>query len=207
MEINKRYKQNILIPDQFLTQNEVGCLLKSIDTRTFLGKRDKVILLLFLNTGLRKNELLSLNIENYKKENNDYWLEFKAKGGQIHIQNISQIEVIKAVDSYLKLWKIGNNELEPIFQSTYDCKNKSGKRLSKQSLEFMLKKYGKQAGIQKKLHIHMLRHTAGSEFYRLTQNLPLTQMFLRHKSINSTLIYMHADKTKVKEVQKLMFKN
>lgn len=206
MKIHNKYKQNILDPSDFLTQQEAKRLLKAVDTRRFIGRRDKAILLIFLSTGLRKSELISLNVCDYYKENKDYWFEFQAKGGQTHIQSIPTGQTIKALDNYLKIWGIGKDPNAPLFQSSENKRIATGKRLCKHSIEHLLRKYGRLAGIKKRFHVHMLRHTAGSEFYRLTQNLPLTKEFLRHKNINSTLIYMHADKTKVKAAQKLMFK-
>lgn len=206
MKKTSKYKRNILTPDKVLTRYEVKSLLRAIDTRRFLGRRDLAIIQLLLATGLRKNELLSLDVGNYHKHKNESWIEFTAKGGETHTQGFPHQPAGAAIDIYFRFWGLDNNLNVPMFQSAANKTTPTGRRLSAQSLEFMLRKYGKKAGITKHLHPHMLRHTAGTEFYLHSQNLADTQAFMRHKNISSSLIYLHGDNKRVSEVQKMMFK-
>jgi integrase/recombinase XerD len=66
----------------------------------------------------------------------------------------------------------------------------------------MVKQLAKQAGIDKDVHPHLLRHTFATDLLRLTKNLRITQKALGHAQITSTQIYTHIMDDEMEEALK-----
>jgi integrase/recombinase XerD len=69
-------------------------------------------------------------------------------------------------------------------------------------LRCMVKRLAKQAGIDKDVHPHMLRHTFATDLLRQTKNLRLAQKALGHAQITSTQIYTHIVDDELEEALK-----
>ena len=195
--MSQNYKQNVLTQDKWLTELEVKKLLKQPDKRYLLGMRDFAILKIFLNCGLRKAELINLDVKDYHKEGISTWLSVHSKGGYVMDQPINDFSTNSAIKKYLKSGKHGDDPNAPLFQSLQGKGILSGQRTHRIVIEYLTNKYAIQAGIKKHVHAHMLRHTFGTHFFNATKDLVTTQKAMRHKSGNSTMIYLHSDKTQV----------
>ena len=69
--------------------------------------------------------------------------------------------------------------------------SREGGRLSDRQLRTAFARWQERAGIERHYRVHDLRHTSGTNFYRLTKNIVMTKIHMRHASIESTMIYMH----------------
>lgn len=194
----RKFKE--LSRDKMLTPDEQAALSSAPDKSSLLGKRDYAIIKLFLNTGLRKAELLSLKVGDLKSEGGRYWLIVKSKGGTIDEQDLTSERAIESIKRYLTMAGHGDKLDEPLFKPIPKNHMSKGGYLSRRSIDKMLKKYAKDAGIQKNITAHILRHTFGSEVYANCKDLALTQRIMRHRSLNSTMIYLHSNKDRARKV-------
>ena len=197
MDKIKRVKE--LSRDRFLTPDECARLCSAPKMNALLGVRDYAILKVFLNCGLRKMELINLKVSDFCRQGENYWLVVHSKGGDVDEQDIMNQKVIDSVHKYLLKSGHGENSDEPLFQPIKGRAKTASKKLSRRSIDHLVKKYAKAAGITKNVHVHTLRHTFGTELQTLTGDIKLTQKAMRHKSLNSTMIYLHTDRERVKK--------
>lgn len=142
-------------------------------------KRDVAILTLFLTTGIRVSELVSLDIGDIDFANACF--KVTRKGGNQVILYFDE-ETADALLAYLsERREQGSYELHaPLFLSI------QGKRISVRSVELMVKKYAKIASPLKKISPHKLRSTYGTMLYDETGDIYLVADVLGHKDVNTT---------------------
>jgi len=173
---------------EILTENEQTKLLKQPNKRYATGLRNLAILRVLLDSGLRCGELLAL-----ERDDVDFMTgQLKVRQGKgckdrILWLNDSALSILKSWverrGRELENRKIGQVEL--LF-----CTLK-GKALARQYIDAMLKLYAKRAGIKKRVHPHMTRHTFATDLYRKTGNLKIVQKAMGHSYIDTTSIYLH----------------
>ena len=141
--------------------------------------RDMAILVLFLTTGIRVSELVSLNIKDLDFKNNSFVVT--RKGGNRVVLYFDE-ETAEALTDYLEERKgEGSYELpSPLFLSM------QGKRITVRSVENMVKKYAALAAPLKKISPHKLRSTFGTMLYGETGDIYLVADVLGHKDVNTT---------------------
>lgn len=157
--------------------------LKRIRNKLFSAKRDYAIINLFYSSGIRLNELINLDL-------ND--IDFKrgivkvlGKGNREREASLTK-EAIRILQNYLKArnqWK--GNKGKAVFLS------RAGERISKMNIQRNTERYGKEAGITKKVTPHMLRHSIATHYLNGGMDIRKIQNFLGHASLASTQIYTH----------------
>ncbi|MEG0594385.1 MAG: tyrosine-type recombinase/integrase [Christensenella sp.] len=173
-----------------LEANEVVDLLDIVESGSGLSekqqqyhaknmKRDVAILTLFLTTGIRVSELVSINISDVDFKNGCF--KVTRKGGN-QVMLYFDDETADALTAYLDERKDKSNyELNaPLFMSM------QGSRLSVRSVELMVKKYARIASPLKKISPHKLRSTYGTMLYDETGDIYLVADVLGHKDVNTT---------------------
>lgn len=165
--------------------------LKRSRNKLFSAKRDYAILHLFYSSGVRLKELVNLNLKD---------LDFKrgiakvlGKGNREREATLTN-EAIKILKTYLitrNLWK--GNKGQAVFLS------RTGSRITKMNIQRNIERYGKEAGITKKVTPHMLRHSIATHFLDNGMDIRRIQGFLGHKSLASTQIYTSLISNKQKE--------
>ncbi|QVL56858.1 MAG: site-specific tyrosine recombinase XerD [Simkaniaceae bacterium] len=176
-----------LIPE-VLTTEEVEALLEAPDISEEEGMRDKALLETLYATGIRASELCSLNIHDV----GDKTVRVIGKGGKERIVPIGE-EALSAIDKYLGEWRDDKGEGRPLFVS------KKGKRLNRTSLWERVKFYAKQAGIQKEVSPHTLRHSFATHLLDHGADLRVIQEMLGHADIGTTERYTHLSKKRLFE--------
>ncbi len=184
--------------DKFLTPNECADLCSAPKKNSLIGVRDYAILKVFLNCGLRKAELIKLKVKDFCRQGENYWLVVHSKGGTIEEQDIMNDRTIISIQKYLKMAGHADQPDEPLFQPLKNRVRTKSKELNRLSIDYLVKKYAKEAGIGKIVTPHILRHTFGTELQALTGDIKTTQKAMRHRSLNSTMIYLHTDRDRVK---------
>lgn len=177
-----------------LDVSEVERLLDAPDASTPAGVRDKAMLETLYATGMRVSELVSLNVDHIHLGMG--FVRCYGKGGKERIVPIGRM-AIESLDDYLgharsKLLKGADDGALFV--------NHLGKRLTRQGFWKILKKYAKQAGIQKEITPHMLRHSFATHLLENGADLRAVQEMLGHADIATTQIYTHVAQTKMKQV-------
>ncbi len=175
------------LPD-FLTVEEVEKILNIPSGKNWQSLRDKAILELLYSTGIRVGELTSLRIGDI-----DFFQELikvKGKGKKERIVPIGSY-ALKALIEYIE--KRPNKKEKNVFL------NKYGKPLTERSVERIIDKYSKKAGIGKKITPHTFRHTFATHMLDRGADLRTVQELLGHERITTTQIYTHLTVEKLKE--------
>ncbi len=167
------------LPD-VLTEEERLVLLKQPNRRAPTGLRNLCMIQLMLNAGLRSSEVLSLKVNDLD------WMSGKlavrqGKGQKDRILwiNESDLELIKS-------WRERRPEQSDLLFITLQ-----GRQVSDRYLRAMVARVAAKAGIEKRVHPHLLRHTFATDLYRETKNIRLVQKVLGHEDLSTTMIYTH----------------
>ena len=172
----------------YLTLDQSRELLSSIDGRN--RERDYAIIVLFLNCGLRLSELVSINISKIK----DDILSVIGKGNKERTIYLNDA-ALDAVNTYLKVRSGDASDKDALFLS------ERKKRIDKRTVEKLVKKYIKKAGITgNKYTPHKLRHTAATLMYKYGNvDIRALQQILGHESVATTQIYTHIDDERLRQ--------
>jgi site-specific recombinase XerD len=192
-------KVNEISRDKFLTPDECARLCSAPKKNSLIGVRDYAILKTFLNCGLRKAELIKLKVEDFCRQGENYWLVVQSKGGTVDEQDIMNNRVIDSIMKYLKMAGHGDQPKAPLFKPVKNRGRRKDGSLHRRSIDFMIKKYAKEAEIDKNVTAHTLRHTFGTELQTLQGDIKVTQKAMRHRQLNSTMRYLHTDRNRVKK--------
>lgn len=189
----------------YLTEQEVKDILRQPNKMTLLGKRDFAILLLMIETGIRRNELCNLRREDLKVEGKKVWLYVWGKGGKQRKIPIKDLELIKSLQNYWERAGIINNPGEPMFLTIGKGGSKKAHSLGHEVVRGIIKKYAKLAKISKNIHPHSLRHSFITLTLRKSGDLVAVQALAGHRSIQSTQIYLHTEDERMeKAIEKLV---
>jgi integrase/recombinase XerC len=171
-------------PPRFLTDVEKRRLLKELRGRSSpVANRDRVIIELFLGTGIRLQELVDLDMKDVELDSRH--LRVCTKG------SVPQVKFLKSnlrslLRSYLAVRRrSGDRECSALFLSN------RGQRLCERQVARRLDYWLKAASIHKKLSPHSLRHTFATHLYSRTGNILVVQRALGHRDLSTTLIYTH----------------
>ncbi|MFA5318112.1 MAG: tyrosine-type recombinase/integrase [Patescibacteria group bacterium] len=186
---------------KFLKLEQIETLLSSPDTGSLDGLRDKAILETLFSTGLRVAELTALDREQLKIKKGVEYLEIsiKGKGGRIRTVYFS-LRAVEALKSYLN----ARNDMDKALFISYSknaLKNEN-KRLSVRSIENIVKKYLKLAGLPVMMSPHSLRHSYATDLLSNGVDLRLVQEFLGHRNIATTQIYTHVTNKQLGDVHR-----
>jgi integrase/recombinase XerD len=175
------------LPD-VLTFDEVNLLLDSVSDDNEMHIRNKAMLELLYATGLRVSELINLKFSDINLE--DCFLRIIGKGSKERLVPFGNKAKI-LIDIYLKRIKLCMRVDEHIFIS------RLGKKLSRIEFWRQLKNIAKNAGINKNITPHTLRHSFASHLFKGGADIRFVQEMLGHASITTTQIYMHLDKDRI----------
>ncbi|MEW5745525.1 MAG: tyrosine-type recombinase/integrase [Nitrospirota bacterium] len=183
------------LPRSILTQSEMRKLLQAPDTSTILGYRDRTILEVLYSTGIRKEEINSLLVEDVDY-NEGYIRINSGKGRKDRVVPIGRI-ACRYLENYIKAVRpvlVRNPREKHLFISM------RGRRLSKNVVWEIVKEYAKKARIKKNISPHTFRHTCATLMLRNKANIRHIQELLGHASLDSTQVYASVSITDLKEV-------
>ena len=170
---------------EFLTPQEVDRLEDSIDLLKPEGHRNRAIIEVLFSCGLRVSELVNLRWSMlYEKEQ---YLRIIGKGSKERLVPISE-RALKEIKNYIpwrQTLKIKAGEEDYVFL------NRRGARLTRTMILIMLKRQAEEAGIQKTISPHTLRHSFATALLEGGADLRVIQALLGHESIGTTEIYTH----------------
>lgn len=189
---------------KFLKLEQLEKLLLSPDPANIKGMRDRAILESLFSTGLRVAELVALDREQLKIANKHLKegmeVTILGKGNRVRTVYFSK-RAIKAIKNYLDK----RQDMDPALFINYkpgaDNSN-SDRRLTTKSIEDIVKKYVKIAGLPVMATPHTLRHSFATDLLAQGVDLRLVQEFLGHRNIATTQIYTHVTNKQLKDIHR-----
>ena len=173
----------------FLDANEITALLATPDRSTWAGRRDYVILLIALQTGLRASELINLRCKDVALSAGAH-IRCIGKGRKERCTPLRR-DTASALETWLKE-RQGDAD-QPLFPSI------RGDKLSRDALENLVRKHCVKASRScpslsgKRVSPHTLRHSTAMELLQNGVDQSVIALWLGHESIATTQIYLHAD--------------
>ncbi len=181
------------LPD-FLSVEEIERLINTPDIATPQGQRDRAILEFLYDAGLRVSELVQLKIEQINLEGRE--VRVWGKGSKERVALIGK-HAVEALRVYLY---DGRNKLRGKKNTDALFLNRYGGVISQRSVQIMVDKYARQAGMKVKVHPHMLRHTFATHLLDGGADLRVVQELLGHTSLSSTQIYTHVTQNQMRKI-------
>jgi integrase/recombinase XerD len=178
-----------------LSLQEVEILLDSPKSHDHYGLRDKAMLELLYATGIRVSELISLDLDDAHLTMG--FIRVIGKGNKERIIPLGRTSS-DAIKDYLDQGRshfVTNKHRDHAL-----FLNHQGKRLTRQGFWKILKKCAKEAGIEKELTPHTLRHSFATHLLENGADLRAVQEMLGHADISTTQIYTHVTKSRLKDV-------
>ena len=184
---------------KFLLPEELGNLFKIVDTKDEKGIRDRTILEVLFSTGLRVSELVGLNREHVNLDSGEFGVV--GKGGKARVVFLSK----NAKEWLTKYLDIRTDTDRALFIRYSGPKAKEGlgvegQRLSARSIERLIDKYRKKAGILFRIGPHVLRHSYATDLLTHGADIRSVQEMLGHKNISTTQIYTHVTNPRLREI-------
>ena len=157
------------------------------------GKRDYAMYVLAVNAGLRTIELSRANVKDIEVRNGRAVLYIWGKGHtEADARKPLAPQVYAAIKDYLNARSDRPTANSPLFVATGN--RSGGQRIAETTISKILKKSMQAAGYDSyRITAHTLRHTAGTNVQEITQNLYVTQKYMRHANPATTEIYLHND--------------
>lgn len=184
----KRFDKPIV---SFLNATEVDALIDAPDRARWEGRRDRALLLVAVQTGLRVAELTGLNCSDITLGTGAN-LRCEGKG-----RKQRAVPLTSATAAVLTVWlaeRTGRHD-EPVFPT------RTGRRLSVDAIQRLVRKHATTAATQcpslhpEHVHPHILRHTCAMNLLQAGVDTAVIALWLGHTDIRSTHTYLHADMT------------
>lgn len=178
---------------EVLTTEEVDRLEQAIDLSKWEGQRNKAIIEVLFSCGLRVSELVNLKMSALYLD--EQFVRIMGKGSKERLVPISENAI-----KQLKYWFIDRSQMNiKPGEEDYVFLNRRGAHLTRTMILIMIKRLGAEAGIQKTISPHTLRHSFATALLEGGADLRAIQSMLGHESIGTTEIYTHIDTHTLRE--------
>ena len=196
IELLKQHQRQV----DFLDEKDLNQILEAplkIKSEKIIQTRDKTILELLFSTGLRVSELANLKIENINLRKDEF--SIRGKGGKIRLVFLSS-EAKRWIKQYLKLRK----DMNPYLFIAHDKikKDINRKNLTPRSIQRIVQKYAKIAGLTKQVTPHTMRHSYATDLLMNGADIRSVQSMLGHSSIITTQVYTHITDNRLRDIHK-----
>jgi integrase/recombinase XerD len=164
---------------EVLTGDQLERLLAAPNPKCPTGKRNRAMMAVMSDCGLRVAEMLNLEQRDINLGTGMIYVkQGKGKKDRVVWGGERTIEWIKA-------WLDVRPEAQKLFTTL------KGKPVQKRYPGDMVKRYARRAGLDDFIHPHTLRHTFATDLYAKTHDICLVQKALGHASLANTMIYVH----------------
>lgn len=182
------------LPDT-LSIKEIDKIVAAIDLSNPQGERNRAIIETLYSCGLRVSELTNLKISDLFFE--EGFIKVTGKGDKQRF-----VPIGNSTQKYITIYKNEVRTHIPIVEAFSDTLflNRRGKQLSRAMIFTVVKQLAEKAGIHKTISPHTFRHSFATHLLENGADLRAIQLMLGHESITTTEIYMHVDKSHLKEV-------
>lgn len=168
-----------------LSESEVENLLQAPNTIHALGFRDRTMLELLYATGLRVSELVALEFQQLSFRQG--CVRIIGKGDKERLVPVGEV----AMDWLERYVAVAREDILSGQQSNHLFVTARGEKMTRQAFWHIIKRYAKQAGIDKPLSPHTLRHAFATHLLNHGADLRVVQLLLGHSDLSTTQIYTH----------------
>jgi len=182
------------LPDT-INEDEVNELISAIDLSKPQGERNRAILEVLYGCGLRVSELTNLKVSDLFFD--EGFIKVHGKGNKERF-----IPIVDITKKYINIYrKEVRNHLNIVsgFEDTLFL-NRRGKQLTRAMIFTIIKNLAKKINLKKNISPHTFRHSFATHLLENGADLRAIQLMLGHESITTTEIYMHVDRSHLKEV-------
>ena len=184
------------MPVQHMSATAVKTLLAQPDSKTTKGMRNRMIMILLYDAGVRVQELVDLKVSDLQLEAKNPFIIVTGKGTKTRSVPLMD-KTVTHLREYLRRFHSLSDEGtgEPLFYST---RSGAPHNLSTDAVGVMLKNYARSSRqtcceVPERVHPHLFRHTRAMDLYRAGMPLSYVAEFLGHVNMNTTDIYASAD--------------
>lgn len=179
---------------EVLSVEEIDAMVEAIDLSTPEGVRNRAIIETLYGCGLRVSELVNLEIS--KVYLGEQYLIVDGKGNKQRLVPMSEVAVERILE-YMREAR-SRVEVKPGEENILFL-NRRGARLTRQMIFTVIRRLALAADIRKKISPHTLRHSFATHLLEGGANLRAIQQMLGHESISTTEIYLHLNRTTLRE--------
>lgn len=179
---------------EILSVEEIDAMIDCIDLSKPDGQRNRAIIETLYGCGLRVSELINLEIS--KLYLDEGYVVIQGKGSKerlVPISEVAQEQILLYINKQRSMQTIKRGDDNILFL------NKRGGRLSRVMIFYIIKRLAELAGIRHQVSPHTLRHSFATHLLEGGANLRAIQQMLGHESISTTEIYIHIDRTRLRE--------
>lgn len=182
----KRFERALV---DFLSESEVSAILSAPNLDTSTGRRDRVLMLLAIQSGLRISELIGLRLRDVHLGDGAH-VSCHGKGRKDRITPLTK-STVEALRAWLD--ELPGEPDFPLFP------NQTGRPLTRDAVERRISKHHANAAIScptlttKKVTAHVFRHTAAMRLLEAGVDTTVIALWLGHEQVNTTTIYLHAE--------------
>ena len=189
----------------FLLSEEVARLFDAIDLDDPNGLRDKAILELLFSGGMRVSELCNLDRDRVNLERREFTIRGKGNKDRPIFINQSAADAIQdylntRTDNLKPLFLNNSRNIKKDLDNDDSVDASEARRLTSRSVQRIVNKYTRLAGITKHVTPHTLRHSFATDLLMNGADLRSVQSMLGHSNIATTQIYTHVTDPHLKEV-------
>lgn len=179
---------------EVLTIGEIDAMIAAIDMSKPEGQRNRAIVETLYSCGLRVSELTTLRLSQLYVE--ERYIVIQGKGSKQRIVPISSV-ALEQINLYLEQTR----SRQVVQRGSEDILflNRRGAMLTRQMIFHIIKQLCELAGIRKVISPHTLRHSFATHLLEGGANLRAIQQMLGHESITTTEIYVHIDRSRLRD--------
>ncbi|GGX03304.1 site-specific tyrosine recombinase XerD [Aquimarina muelleri] len=194
MELIESPKIGRKLPDT-LSVEEIDLIISHIDLSTPEGERNRAIIETLYGCGLRVSELITLKISSLFF--NEGYISVTGKGDKQRFVPIGDV-----TKKYISIYRTEIRNHMDVKKGHEDTLflNRRGKGLTRAMIFTIIKRLVEKSEIQKKISPHTFRHSFATHLLENGADLRAIQLMLGHESITTTEIYMHLDRSHLREV-------
>ena len=177
-----------------LSEQEVEDLLDAPNINEPIGLRDRAMLELLYASGLRVSELVTIKVTEVSTQ--DGVVRVTGKGNKTRLVPMGE----EAADWIIRYLKFGRPEIlqKKLNDALFVTTRAAG--MTRQAFWYLIKRYALQAGIDKPMSPHVLRHAFATHLLNHGADLRVVQMLLGHSDISTTQIYTHVARERLKKL-------
>ncbi len=179
-----------------MSEAEVEALLRSPDTNTAIGLRDRTMLELLYACGLRISELVNLNMDNINWRQGV--VRVTGKGKKVRLVPMGQ-SAQQWLEQYVKNTRMA---LLNDHESSILFPGRAGRPMTRQTFWHRIKHYNTVAGISTEVSPHVLRHAFATHLLNHGADLRVVQLLLGHRDLSTTQIYTHIANHRLSELHR-----